>query len=105
MIFITDIAQDKLREILKDTPTDHGFVIEVLGGGCSGFKYDFTVKPLPEKADIIRFQGGVVAVDELSIPLLDGATLDWENSLMQSRPIMRNPQSVSSCGCGVSFAI
>jgi iron-sulfur cluster insertion protein len=76
--------------------------VTVLGGGCSGFKYqlDFDDKTA---ADDVTFRG-VVVTDESSLPFLQNAIVDYEQSLMGSAFKIKNPNAASSCGCGKSFS-
>lgn len=76
--------------------------VTVLGGGCSGFKYqlDFDDKTA---ADDVIFRG-VVVTDESSLPFLQNALVNYEQSLMGSAFKITNPNAASSCGCGKSFA-
>lgn len=76
--------------------------VTVLGGGCSGFKYqlDFDDKTAP---DDVTFRD-VVVTDESSLPFLENALIDYERNLMGSAFKIKNPNAASSCGCGKSFA-
>jgi len=76
--------------------------VTVLGGGCSGFKYelDFDDKTAP---DDITFRG-VLVTDESSLPFLQNALIDYEQSLMSSSFKIKNPNAASGCGCGKSFS-
>jgi iron-sulfur cluster insertion protein len=76
--------------------------VTVLGGGCSGFKYqlDFDDKTA---ADDVTFRG-VVVTDESSLPFLQNALVDYEQNLMGSAFKIKNPNAASSCGCGKSFS-
>jgi iron-sulfur cluster insertion protein len=76
--------------------------VTVLGGGCSGFKYelDFDDKTA---ADDITFRG-VVVTDESSLPFLQNALIDYEKNLMGSAFKIKNPNAASGCGCGKSFS-
>lgn len=72
-------------------------------GGCGGFQYRFALEPSPSPQDTLLADGRVV-VDPVSLPYLDGAVLDYQDSLMRSGySIIQNPLADSSCGCGVSF--
>jgi iron-sulfur cluster insertion protein len=76
--------------------------VTVLGGGCSGFKYqlDFDDKTA---ADDVTFRG-VVVTDESSLPFLQNALIYFEQNLMGSAFKIKNPNAASSCGCGKSFS-
>ena len=82
----------------------------VEGGGCSGFQYQFSlVAPSARGADDIVIHdtetSAQVLVDKTSLPLLEGATLDYTQELIGSRFVVSNPNATASCGCGVSFSV
>jgi iron-sulfur cluster assembly accessory protein len=80
--------------------------LAVDGGGCSGFQYRFELVETSEPDDM-RFErdGAVVLVDEVSVPFLVGAEIDFAEELAAAEFRVRNPNAKSSCGCGVSFTI
>lgn len=79
--------------------------VSVLGGGCQGFQYGFALDDTRRDDDIVFEQGGaMVVVDEISLGLLGGAELDYVDDLVGSYFALRNPNAVSSCGCGNSFS-
>ncbi|MEK7245013.1 MAG: iron-sulfur cluster assembly accessory protein, partial [Pseudomonadota bacterium] len=78
----------------------------VSGGGCSGFQYGFKLDSERAAEDRVFEQGGVkVIVDETSLDLLNGSTLDFVEDLVGSYFKMTTPQAVSTCGCGTSFSV
>jgi iron-sulfur cluster assembly accessory protein len=82
--------------------------LSVEGGGCSGFQYKFSMEnKIPEDDDVIFVQDNAeVLVDESSLELVKGATVDYVQELIKSAfSVVNNPQSESACGCGSSFAI
>jgi iron-sulfur cluster assembly protein len=84
-----------------------GLRIGVKGGGCSGYYYvyDVATKVRPGRDLVYEFDGLKVVVDDRSLPLLEGATLDWEKRLMGYGFKWLNPQSKGDCGCGESFSV
>ncbi|MSO85199.1 MAG: iron-sulfur cluster insertion protein ErpA [Rhodospirillales bacterium] len=79
--------------------------VTVSGGGCSGFQYGFKLDQTRAAEDRVFEQAGVkVIVDETSLDLLNGATLDFVEDLVGSYFKMTNPNAVSTCGCGTSFS-
>lgn len=76
--------------------------VSVSAGGCSGLQYGFALEDAPA-ADDLEF--GPALVDPVSLEFLSGAVLDWHDSLMGSHFKVVNPQAVSGCGCGTSFAV
>lgn len=103
-------AAKKINEILQEefqNPNPTGFVrVFVQGGGCSGFQYGFSIEEKNEEDDFIVEQNGVkLLVDAMSAQYLQGASINYEESLEGSRFVVRNPNASSTCGCGSSFSI
>jgi iron-sulfur cluster insertion protein len=80
--------------------------LAVDGGGCSGFTYRFSLEEVAGEEDIATVTDGVtLLVDPLSLPLLEGAQVDFVETLGAASFQVKNPNAVSGCGCGSSFAI
>lgn len=79
--------------------------ISVEGGGCSGFQYDIRLDVATEDDLVLKGQGQSVLIDPVSLPFLEGATIDFSEELIGSRFVVENPNASSSCGCGVSFSM
>ena len=78
------------------------FRIAIKGGGCSGFQYEFTFDK--EKAvDDLNYQN--IIIDKASADLLKGSEIDYVSELIGEQFKITNPQTKSSCGCGVSFSL
>lgn len=77
--------------------------VAVDAGGCSGFQYRFGLEDQPAEDDLVI--EGRVFIDPVSLDLLSGSELDWNDALIGAHFTVKNPQAVSGCGCGVSFAI
>ena len=84
-----------------------GLRIGVKGGGCSGYYYvyDLARKVRPGRDLVYEFGGLKVVIDDRSIELLAGSTLDWEKRLMGYGFKWLNPNSKGDCGCGESFSV
>jgi len=106
-IALTPSAVQKMQGLLEDEGDDSLCLrVFVTGGGCSGFQYGFTFDTEVNEDDAQVEQEGVkVLVDSLSYPYLDGANVDYQESLEGSRFVVNNPQAASTCGCGSSFTI
>lgn len=90
----------------REGRTGAGLRVSVSAGGCSGFQYGFALDDAPAADDIVVERDGVrVLVDPVSLDLLAGAELDWAEALIGAHFTLRNPQAVSGCGCGASFAV
>jgi iron-sulfur cluster assembly accessory protein len=80
--------------------------ISVKGGGCSGFQYAFDVESGRADDDLVVTRDGAsVIVDPVSLEMIKGSELDFVDDLMGQMFMVRNPNAVASCGCGVSFSI
>ena len=80
--------------------------VSVSGGGCSGFQYGFTFDDQKSDADlVIERDGAVVLIDEVSLELLAGSTIDYAEDMIAAAFSIRNPQAKNSCGCGNSFSV
>ena len=107
MLTITESAKERINNIIYDEGNSNIFLRTfVQGGGCSGFSYGFTLDK--ERAeDDWEFETGPfkVLVDSLSMQYLQGATIDYKESLAGSQFVISNPNAQSSCGCGSSFSV
>ncbi len=104
MVTVTPKAVDKIRAAFKREGVSGGLRLGVLGGGCSGLSYQFKFDPKPRATDILDFEDVQVFIDPKSMVYLDGMTLDWRDSLIQSGFVFDNPHAKKSCGCGTSFS-
>lgn len=99
-------AATRITELLENEPTGSFFRVAVLGGGCSGFQYDFSIDRNRQGDDLVFIAHDVeVVVDEMSLELIDHAELDYVQDLMGSYFSVINPNATASCGCGTSFSI
>ncbi|MBI3681646.1 MAG: iron-sulfur cluster assembly accessory protein [Acidobacteria bacterium] len=106
MIQLTERAVDKVREILDmQEPKPAGLRIAVVGGGCSGFQYSMAFENNPGLLDkSYTYDGLKVFVDQASLLYLDGAEVDYVETLEGSGFKFNNPNVKSTCGCGSSFS-
>ena len=101
---VTDRAFERLSEI-GAAAQGQALSVAVEGGGCSGFQYDIALDaPKPDDL-VIEGQGEKVLIDEVSLPFLSGATIDFSEELIGARFVIDNPNATSYCGCGTSFSI
>ncbi len=107
ILSLTSSAINKMQTLLEEEGDDSLCLrVFVTGGGCSGFQYGFTFDTEIAEDDTQVTQSGVnVLVDSLSYPYLDGASVDYQESLEGSKFVVNNPQAASTCGCGSSFTI
>jgi iron-sulfur cluster assembly protein len=105
MVQLTEKAIGKVKEIMaSQQPAPAGLRISVVGGGCSGFSYSMAFENQPGMLDKTYDYGGLkVYVDQASMLYLDGAEVDYIDSLEGSGFKFNNPNVKSTCGCGSSF--
>ena len=106
LIEVTDNAADRIRDLLdkEGKAQSHGLRLRVVGGGCSGLRYELAFDDAIRDDDTqVEISGVKVIVDEKSALYLSGTTLDFVDTLQESGFKMENPNAASTCGCGESF--
>lgn len=104
-LYLTQKARDRLHELLSKEDHKH-FRIMVDSGGCSGFQYRFNLDDQTLEDDLIfEVDDLKVVTDGVSLPFLEGITIDFTQDLMGSAFALKNPNAAHSCGCGNSFSI
>ena len=101
-IKFTDKAIKQINHLLSKKEKGSYFRIAIKGGGCTGFQYNFSFDD-KEKVDDLRHQN--ILIDKTSADLLKGSEVDYASELIGDSFKISNPQSKSSCGCGVSFSL
>jgi iron-sulfur cluster insertion protein len=104
---VTESAFARIGVISSDEPKGTYFRVEVLGGGCSGYQYNYKLDQTPVAAGdtIIEHAGTKVVVDDVSMGLLAGSVLDYVEDLGSAGFEIKNPNAKSGCGCGNSFSL
>ena len=104
-ISFTKAALGEMKKYADQDNTNY-FRISVLPGGCSGFKYDFSLITGPEEGDMVIAQenGVQVVVDPFSSSYLTGTLVHYVVSMQSSGFTFQNPNSTAKCGCGSSFS-
>ena len=97
----TDRAKDQINKITKSEAKKY-FRIAVLGGGCSGFKYNFSFDNKKTKDDILFDQ---TIIDKASLDIIAGSTVDFKEEMIGETFTIINPKASASCGCGLSFSV
>ena len=107
MVQITERAIGKVKDIMaSQDPAPSGLRISVVGGGCSGFSYSMAFENQPNILDkTYTYDGLKIFVDQASLLYLDGAEVDFVETLEGSGFKFNNPQVKSTCGCGSSFQV
>ena len=94
-------AVERINQLITKKPSGTFFRIAVKGGGCSGFKYDFS---FDKKIDENDLKHENIVIDKSSLEILKGSQVDFTEELIGSSFKISNPKTKSSCGCGVSFS-
>ena len=94
-------AVERINQLIAKKPSGTFFRIAVKGGGCSGFKYDFSFDDKIEDNDLKHEN---IVVDKSSLNLLKGSEVDFSEELIGNSFKITNPKTKSSCGCGISFS-
>ncbi|MEV8338054.1 iron-sulfur cluster insertion protein ErpA [Leucobacter sp. NPDC077196] len=103
---LSENAREKVRSLLaQEGRDDLRLRIAVQPGGCSGLIYQlfFDERELENDA-VVNFDGVGVVVDMMSIPYLNGATIDFEDTIQKQGFTIDNPNAQGSCACGDSFS-
>jgi iron-sulfur cluster assembly protein len=92
------------KQLIDSGQRPLGLRLGVKGGGCSGYYYVYDVANKVRERDLVYdFDGLTVVMDNRSVELLEGATLDWEQKLLGYGFKWLNPNATGDCGCGASF--
>lgn len=107
MLNITQSAKDKITDLLAEENNPKlALRTFVQGGGCSGFQYGFTFDEEQNEDDfVIEENGFKLLIDSMSMQYLTGAEVDYKDDLTGSQFVIRNPNAVTTCGCGSSFSV
>jgi iron-sulfur cluster assembly accessory protein len=104
-VHLTEQAKSKVRALISaEGRDDLRLRVAVQPGGCSGLIYQLYFDELLEESDSVKdFDGVEVVVDKMSVPYLDGASIDFEDTIQKQGFTIDNPNAEGSCACGDSF--
>ncbi len=107
MITVSEAAALKINELLQEeNKAGSGLRVFVQGGGCSGFQYGLMIEESPGVADQVFESNGIkLYVDPISIRYLKGAEVDFVENFSGGGFTIKNPNAVTTCGCGQSFTV
>ena len=105
LVTLTPTASAKVRELLESEGNPElALRVYVAGGGCSGLQYGFEFDEALQEGDTcIENLGVKLLVDPMSVQYLTGAEIDYREGLEGAQFVIRNPNAVTTCGCGSSF--
>ncbi len=101
-IEFTDRAKKQIEKITSESESKKYFRISVKGGGCSGFKYNFSFDNSTKDDDVL-FNNTII--DKASLEIINGSTIDFKVEMIGESFTIINPKASSSCGCGLSFSV
>ena len=101
-IEFTDSARKEIERIVLEKGKKTYFRISVQGGGCSGFKYNFSFDDKIKNNDKIFNK---TIIDKESLKIIEGSVVDFKKELIGNTFVINNPKASSSCGCGLSFSV
>lgn len=104
-INLSPVAAAKVTSLLQQEGRDDlALRISVQPGGCSGLRYQLFFDERTLDGDVVTdFDGVAVVVDRMSVPYLNGAMIDFVDSIEKQGFTIDNPNAGSSCACGDSF--
>jgi iron-sulfur cluster assembly accessory protein len=104
-VVLTDAAATKVKNLLdQEGRDDLRLRLAVQPGGCSGLRYQLFFDERELEGDVVKEFGGVgVIVDRMSTPYLQGAVIDFVDTIEKQGFTIDNPSATSSCACGDSF--
>ena len=95
-------AVERINQLIEKKPSGTFFRIAVKGGGCSGFKYDFSFDDKVNNEDVV-FDNAVI--DKESLDIINGSVIDFKKEMIGESFSINNPKASASCGCGLSFSV
>ena len=101
-IEFTEQATKQIEKQITNLGKKTYFRITVQGGGCSGFKYNFSFDEKINQDDVVVRN---TVIDNDSLKLINGSIVDYKDELIGSSFVIKNPKATASCGCGLSFSI
>lgn len=106
-VIFTEAAATKVYALLQEEEDPQQMLrVFVTGGGCSGFQYGFKFEKQAEEDDTRITRCGVtLLVDPMSLQYLQGAEIDYKETVEGAQFVIRNPNATTTCGCGNSFSV
>ena len=101
-IEFTESAKKEIDRVVSEKGAEIYFRISVQGGGCSGFKYNFSFDDKITSNDSVFNK---TIIDKNSLKIIDGSVVDFKKELIGNSFVINNPKASSSCGCGLSFSV
>jgi iron-sulfur cluster assembly accessory protein len=106
-VLLTEQAAIKVKDLIdrEASETQLRLRLDVEAGGCAGMRYQLYFSDELSENDLVAEFGGVeVVIDPKSAVMVDGATIDYEDSIQKQGFNIDNPNAVNTCACGDSFS-
>ena len=100
---VTPRAFERLAEINADADAPKALRVAVEGGGCSGFQYNIDLDEPAEGDLVLEGEGQKVVVDEVSLPFLANAVIDFSEELIGARFVIENPMPRQAAAAAPAF--
>lgn len=105
-VTVSPRAAKRIAQILRAEERPVALRLQVTGGGCSGFQYNFALDGERQDDDLVIEQdGATILIDSLSLDFLKGSEIDFIDDLIGAAFKVNNPNATASCGCGTSFSV
>ena len=104
-VAISDVAAQKIGELVAANAEEQALRIAVRGGGCSGFQYALALDKPKSDDHVFEHNGVSVVVDKVSMQFVFGSEVDYVDGLQGAGFTVNNPNVVAACGCGSSFQV
>ena len=106
-VTVSENAAKQISTLMSEENTpDGGLRIQVKGGGCSGFQYDFAMdEKIADSDEVIERDGARLVIDAMSLMYLAGSEIDFKEEMIGSMFTVGNPNATAACSCGSSFAM
>ena len=104
---LTITAAERIKSILAASDVEaHGIRVGIKKGGCAGMEYTIDIAQEPRQSeDVIERDGAKVFVVPEAVLFLLGTEMDYEETVLRSGFVFRNPNQTSACGCGESVEL
>ena len=102
---LSDVAAEKIRELVATSEEEQALRVAVRGGGCSGFQYALALDKRKDDDHVFEHNGVAVVVDKVSMQFVFGSQVDYVDGLQGAGFTVNNPNVVAACGCGSSFQV
>ena len=100
---LTEAAKQQINLLCKEN-SKFGVSLNIKGGGCAGFEYEWGLlseEEVEDESEVLNAGTGNLVIAPHSLMFLVGTVVDYKKDIMGSMFDIQNPNAQSSCGCGV----